>query len=405
MNNHLLPAAYKLRQDQVWYPDLYKKIAHWLYSLHGGQGGFCTNLSRSSSSFSSSTTLASPATHSKSPIPIRIVCISDTHNSTPQHVPDGDVLLHAGDLTRKGSFDELQTQLDWIASLPHRHKVVIAGNHDLLLDSKFGAADGRPGSLGVNESGTAQGRKKSKEDLDWKDIIYLQDSAVTLNVRASNETKDSDQVDEEVKSDERTLKIYGSPKVPECGTWAFQYLAVNDVWSGRLPGDVDIVMVHTPPALYCDETYSSSISSRVSRKGDGYLLQELRRVKPRLVVCGHLHDGYGQTALVHDEVCRLRELVLLERAGLLAVVMMSLWVVYFRLETLMYNLGKQVFMHYERVIDSDSSSPSSRLSASAATAPSPSDKTVIGTSIVNAAVSPGKKYDENKSAIVVNLSV
>jgi calcineurin-like phosphoesterase family protein len=68
--------------------------------------------------------------------PITIVCVSDTHNKTPP-VPDGDIFLHGGDLTSKGTFTELQAQLHWINTLSHRHKIVIAGNHDFLLDQKF----------------------------------------------------------------------------------------------------------------------------------------------------------------------------------------------------------------------------------------------------------------------------
>src|SRR5690242_1532048 len=66
--------------------------------------------------------------------PIKIVCISDTHTQTPT-VPDGDILIHAGDLTNRGTFAELQARLDWLNSLPHAHKLVVAGNHDLLLDA------------------------------------------------------------------------------------------------------------------------------------------------------------------------------------------------------------------------------------------------------------------------------
>jgi hypothetical protein len=58
--------------------------------------------------------------------PIAVVCVSDTHNLQPQ-LPDGDLLLHAGDLTEAGTFKELQEQLDWLNNQPHRHKVVIAG--------------------------------------------------------------------------------------------------------------------------------------------------------------------------------------------------------------------------------------------------------------------------------------
>lgn len=64
--------------------------------------------------------------------PIRVVCLSDTHDWQPAHVPDGDLLIHAGDLTDDGSLDAIQKQMDWLATLPHRHKVVIAGNHECV---------------------------------------------------------------------------------------------------------------------------------------------------------------------------------------------------------------------------------------------------------------------------------
>ncbi|KAJ5131836.1 hypothetical protein N7448_005994 [Penicillium atrosanguineum] len=89
--------------------------------------------------------------------PIAIVCISDTHN-TQTGVPDGDILIHAGDLTQSGSFQELQDALDWLRALPHPIKIVIAGNHELLLDSAWDDSSGRAAS------GRAQ--------LDWGDITY-----------------------------------------------------------------------------------------------------------------------------------------------------------------------------------------------------------------------------------------
>ena len=57
---------------------------------------------------------------------LTIVCISDTHTLEPD-LPDGDLLLHAGDLTNAGSFDEMQGQLDWLNRQSHKYKVVIAG--------------------------------------------------------------------------------------------------------------------------------------------------------------------------------------------------------------------------------------------------------------------------------------
>lgn len=95
--------------------------------------------------------------------PITIVCISDTHNSKPP-LPDGDILLHAGDLSQYGTFAEIQSQLNWLNSQPHRHKIAIAGNHDLLLDASF--VEAHP-DRELDKPG------KSRQDLSWGDVIYL----------------------------------------------------------------------------------------------------------------------------------------------------------------------------------------------------------------------------------------
>ncbi|TVY78297.1 putative rhamnogalacturonate lyase C [Lachnellula suecica] len=137
---------------------------------------------------------------------ICIICISDTHNAKPS-LPDGDILLHAGDLSQYGTFDEIQAQLDWLNAQPHKHKIIIAGNHDLTLDEAFVKAHpdrelDKPG--------------KSRGDFRWGDITYLHNSSV------------------EVKCAGRTLKIYGSPMTPKCGNFSFQYEVGQDVWKDTL---------------------------------------------------------------------------------------------------------------------------------------------------------------------------
>lgn len=101
---------------------------------------------------------------------LRVVCISDTHNTRPELL-FGDVLIHPGDLTETGSFDDIQTELRWLSSQPHQYKVFVAGNHDVLLDGEFlkEPPERRYGSL------------HTKEDLDWGSVIYLQNSSVTLD--------------------------------------------------------------------------------------------------------------------------------------------------------------------------------------------------------------------------------
>lgn len=62
----------------------------------------------------------------------RFVCLSDTHNAYPADgafkLPKGDVLIHAGDLTRQGTFKELRKTLDWIEAADCEIKIVVAGN-------------------------------------------------------------------------------------------------------------------------------------------------------------------------------------------------------------------------------------------------------------------------------------
>lgn len=61
----------------------------------------------------------------------RFVCVSDTHSYTPSEagfrLPPGDVLIHAGDLTKQGSKSELQRTMQWIQDADYEVKIVVAG--------------------------------------------------------------------------------------------------------------------------------------------------------------------------------------------------------------------------------------------------------------------------------------
>jgi len=81
--------------------------------------------------------------HPSSPPPenkLRFVCMADTHSLTShlkQNIPHGDVFIHAGDFTRCGSISEVREFNTWLNKLPHKHKIVIAGNHELSFDPAF----------------------------------------------------------------------------------------------------------------------------------------------------------------------------------------------------------------------------------------------------------------------------
>lgn len=73
----------------------------------------------------------------------RFVCLSDTHNASPAEgafkLPKGDVLIHAGDLTRQGTFAELRKTLDWIEQADCEIKIVIAGKKSARPWSSYGS--------------------------------------------------------------------------------------------------------------------------------------------------------------------------------------------------------------------------------------------------------------------------
>jgi predicted phosphodiesterase len=67
---------------------------------------------------------------------VTVVCTSDTHNDDcTQHMPLGDIFLHAGDFTDNGTLEELESAYAWISKLPHKLKIVVAGR-ELKFKSK-----------------------------------------------------------------------------------------------------------------------------------------------------------------------------------------------------------------------------------------------------------------------------
>ncbi len=64
-----------------------------------------------------------------------IVIISDTHGLQPSvDIPEGDILVHAGDMTMRGEVKDLMAFNTFLGSLPHPTRFVIAGNHDFCFD-------------------------------------------------------------------------------------------------------------------------------------------------------------------------------------------------------------------------------------------------------------------------------
>ena len=101
---------------------------------------------------------------------MRLVCLSDTHNLHDDiAIPDGDILIHAGDLTDTGLLKNVNTQLEILSKLPHKYKIFIAGNLVVLGDIESG--DWTAVKDGENKAGRIRLTLKDgavKGVIEWK---------------------------------------------------------------------------------------------------------------------------------------------------------------------------------------------------------------------------------------------
>lgn len=243
--------------------------------------------------------------------PIRVVCISDTHTLQWPTVPDGDLLIHAGDLANDGSVREIQAAVNWLRSLPHKHKVVIGGNHDGYFDARSRLEEDRDDSSSSLSSfaavSTSTASIHSLEDMsssriDWGDIHYLQHSPVTLEFSPpSTPTSSTTAL---THAHPRSLTIYGAPQIPAIVPMgpehAFTYPPHHDAWSGTVPPETDILVTHTPPQAHLD-------LSPIYSTGCPNLLNESWRIRPLLHVFGHIHESAGKEPVFWDEAQRAWE--------------------------------------------------------------------------------------------------
>ncbi|KHJ90983.1 Ser/Thr phosphatase family protein [Oesophagostomum dentatum] len=189
---------------------------------------------------------------------LKVVCISDTHNQLDlvKNIPDGDVLIHAGDLTNYGSEEELKKVNSELALLPHKHKLIVAGNHDLGFDD----SEDLNGRLKQYRGhGTPQGYNL------LENVTWLHEKGVEID----------------------GVKFFGSSWHPLYGYPFYRPRPeLKEKWK-VLPSDLDVLITHTPALGYLD-TFGDE------RWGCRYLLKEIEeRVKPKFHIFGHVHERYG----------------------------------------------------------------------------------------------------------------
>uniref|UniRef100_A0AC35G5Z2 Calcineurin-like phosphoesterase domain-containing protein n=1 Tax=Panagrolaimus sp. PS1159 TaxID=55785 RepID=A0AC35G5Z2_9BILA len=206
---------------------------------------------------------------------VRFVCISDTHEKLDEllpQIPAGDVLIHCGDFTNFGDESAIRKFDTEIGLLPHKYKIVIAGNHEL------GFEDNEDLTLRGEkyiEHGTPEGYKL------LKNCIYLHDNSVTVF----------------------GIKVYGSSWHPLPG-YSFSRErgeALLKEWK-NIPSDTDILLTHTPPLGYLD-------LFKGERWGCTELLNTVEyRVKPKYHIFGHVHEQNGiatngKTTFINASIC------------------------------------------------------------------------------------------------------
>jgi len=183
---------------------------------------------------------------------MKLVFISDTHSIHKRiSVPDGDILIHCGDFTSRGHVHEVSNFNKWLGTLPHKVKLICAGNHDIIFDSG--------------------------EYLLAKTLLtnaeYVQHGLFETH----------------------GLSFFMSPYSPEFCNWAFMKRRGEDIlekWR-EIPAGIDVLVTHGPPWSILDSIMLGSESL-----GCVDLYQEVTlRIKPKIHAFGHIHGGHGQTKI------------------------------------------------------------------------------------------------------------
>ncbi|MEE9581171.1 MAG: metallophosphatase domain-containing protein [Nitrosomonadaceae bacterium] len=186
---------------------------------------------------------------------MKIVCISDTH-CTPLaklNLPEGDVLIHAGDATYRGTEAEIEQFNDELGLIKGRytHGVLFTpGNHDWYFEKHY-------------ESSIV---KKEAIITNGKCIIH-----------------DTIEID--------GYKIFMSPYTPRFCDWAFNVdrgPGLAKLWDD-IPKDTDVLVTHGPPKGVLDWAVRDG-----SHVGCENLLKITRALPLKLHVFGHLHESYGE---------------------------------------------------------------------------------------------------------------
>ncbi len=214
---------------------------------------------------------------------MRIVALSDQHAYFPE-IPPCDLLIVAGDICpdRFGPFlaihepDQQKHWFNrefrpWLAKSPATHKIATWGNHDWCGQ----ACDFRHDSPAVASTTELQ-------------IVVDELTRVPTSSRAGTHETSSN------------LVIWATPWSNQFMNWAFmkQPSELAEVYA-TIPQGIDILVSHQPPFGHGDR-YPDMSTGKIEHLGSKELLATIDRVRPKLVICGHIHAGHGRYE--HDGV-------------------------------------------------------------------------------------------------------
>ena len=186
---------------------------------------------------------------------MKIMFLSDTHGRHLEitelygELPYVDIIVHSGDCTRYGEFEETDLFMNWFSKQNAKHKVLVAGNHDFVLQQMD-----RRNWLLANNYG----------------VTYLEDSFINID----------------------GIGIYGSPWSPVFGMWAFmkhRNAELDAVWQ-KVPtdGSVDLLVTHTPRYGRFDVSVRGNYNV-----GCEMLANRINDIHPKVHVFGHIHECGG----------------------------------------------------------------------------------------------------------------
>ena len=179
---------------------------------------------------------------------MNFVFLSDTHcRHNEISVPRADCFIFCRDMSYRGDLLEIKDFSLFLQSLPHKYKIVIAGNHDFSFEDER--------------------RHQAEELIRSSGAEYLNDSGIQIG----------------------KIKFWGSPIQPYFYNWAFNRVRGEEIkkhWD-LIPKDTDILITHGPPKGILDKT------KRGEEAGCEELLKKVLEVQPKIHVFGHIHEAYG----------------------------------------------------------------------------------------------------------------